>query len=239
MTARRRVATGACSARWCRTWSKASPTASRSAAESPALATVRRRRAASSSCSSATATTSISMCPRVLKRRPRPGDDRGQRNRQASGGPVRSRNPSLAQARALQGQGHQVPASTSSARKGRRSKMAKLSLFDRRRRRVRTALKSRAGGKPRLSVHRTGRHIYAQIIDDGAGKTVPPPRPSASSRRARTSMPPPRWATTSPPPPRRPASPPSCSIAAVTCSMAASRRWPMPPAKAGWSSEHG
>jgi large subunit ribosomal protein L18 len=50
--------------------------------------------------------------------------------------------------------------------------MAKLSLFDRRRRRVRTALKSRAGGKPRLSVHRTGRHIYAQVIDDASGKTV-------------------------------------------------------------------
>ena len=50
--------------------------------------------------------------------------------------------------------------------------MAKLSLFERRRRRVRTALKSRAGGKPRLSVHRTGRHIYAQVIDDAAGKTV-------------------------------------------------------------------
>ena len=50
--------------------------------------------------------------------------------------------------------------------------MAKLSLFERRRRRVRTALKSRAGGKPRLSVHRTGRHIYAQIIDDAEGKTV-------------------------------------------------------------------
>ena len=63
-------------------------------------------------------------------------------------------------------------ASTSSARKGRRSNIAKLSLFERRRRRVRPALKSRAGGKPRLSVHRTGRHIYAQIIDDAAGKTV-------------------------------------------------------------------
>lgn len=50
--------------------------------------------------------------------------------------------------------------------------MAKLSLFDRRRRRVRTALKARAGGRPRLSVHRTGRHIYAQIIDDAAGRTV-------------------------------------------------------------------
>jgi large subunit ribosomal protein L18 len=50
--------------------------------------------------------------------------------------------------------------------------MAKLSLFDRRARRVRTAIKARAGGKPRLSVHRSGRHIYAQIIDDAAGTTV-------------------------------------------------------------------
>ncbi|HWJ70060.1 MAG TPA: 50S ribosomal protein L18 [Sphingobium sp.] len=50
--------------------------------------------------------------------------------------------------------------------------MAKLSLFDRRARRVRTALKARAGGKPRLSVHRSGRHIYAQVIDDAAGRTL-------------------------------------------------------------------
>jgi len=50
--------------------------------------------------------------------------------------------------------------------------MAKLSLFDRRRRRVRTSLRERAAGKPRLSVHRSGRHIYAQVIDDVAGKTV-------------------------------------------------------------------
>ena len=50
--------------------------------------------------------------------------------------------------------------------------MAKLSLFDRRRRRVRTALKARSGGRPRLSVHRSGRHIYAQIIDDAQGLTI-------------------------------------------------------------------
>ena len=50
--------------------------------------------------------------------------------------------------------------------------MAKLSLFDRRRRRVRTTLRARAVGKPRLSVHRSGRHIYAQVIDDAAGKTL-------------------------------------------------------------------
>ena len=50
--------------------------------------------------------------------------------------------------------------------------MAKLSLFERRRRRVRTALRNRGADRPRLSVHRTGKHIYAQIIDDAAGKTV-------------------------------------------------------------------
>ena len=50
--------------------------------------------------------------------------------------------------------------------------MAKLSLFERRRRRVRTALRKRSGDKPRLSVHRTGQHIYAQIIDDKDGRTV-------------------------------------------------------------------
>ena len=50
--------------------------------------------------------------------------------------------------------------------------MAKLSLFDRRRRRVRTALRARGAVKPRLSVHRSGRHIYAQVIDDAAGKTL-------------------------------------------------------------------
>ncbi len=50
--------------------------------------------------------------------------------------------------------------------------MARLSLIDRRRRRVRSALRARASGKPRLSVHRSGRHIYAQVIDDAAGKTL-------------------------------------------------------------------
>lgn len=50
--------------------------------------------------------------------------------------------------------------------------MAKLSLFERRRRRVRSALRARATDRPRLSVHRTGRHIYAQVIDDAQGRTV-------------------------------------------------------------------
>ena len=50
--------------------------------------------------------------------------------------------------------------------------MAKFDPFSKRRQRVRTALRLRAGGRPRLSVHRSGRHIYAQVIDDAAGRTV-------------------------------------------------------------------
>ena len=50
--------------------------------------------------------------------------------------------------------------------------MAKLTLFERRRQRVRTSLRKRGGDRPRLSVHRSGRHIYAQVISDGEGRTL-------------------------------------------------------------------
>ena len=42
----------------------------------------------------------------------------------------------------------------------------------RRTRRVRHSLKRAANGRARLSVFRSSKHIYAQVIDDGAGKTV-------------------------------------------------------------------
>src|SRR5204863_273780 len=38
--------------------------------------------------------------------------------------------------------------------------------------RVRRSVKRAAAGRARLSVFRSGRHIYAQVIDDGAGKTL-------------------------------------------------------------------
>ena len=44
--------------------------------------------------------------------------------------------------------------------------------FVRRSRRVRHTLKQAANGRVRLSVFRSSKHIYAQIIDDRAGKTV-------------------------------------------------------------------
>ena len=46
------------------------------------------------------------------------------------------------------------------------------SLFERRRRRVRHQLRSKAGERPRLSVFRSSKHIYAQVIDDARGHTM-------------------------------------------------------------------
>ena len=45
-------------------------------------------------------------------------------------------------------------------------------MFEKRRARNRNSLKRRASGQPRLSVHRSSRHIYAQIIDDATGTTL-------------------------------------------------------------------
>ena len=45
-------------------------------------------------------------------------------------------------------------------------------LFEKRKGRVRTALRAASNGKMRLSVFRSGKHIYAQIIDDVKGVTV-------------------------------------------------------------------
>jgi large subunit ribosomal protein L18 len=51
--------------------------------------------------------------------------------------------------------------------------MAKNSAVTARRvHRVRRAIKAAANGRLRLSVHRSGMHIYAQVIDDLKGVTV-------------------------------------------------------------------
>lgn len=42
----------------------------------------------------------------------------------------------------------------------------------RRKNRTRFAVKASAHGRPRLSVFRSGRHIYAQIINDEDGRTM-------------------------------------------------------------------
>ena len=49
---------------------------------------------------------------------------------------------------------------------------AKQDLKTRRKTRLRFALRQKAGGRPRLSVFRSSKHIYAQVIDDGEGRTL-------------------------------------------------------------------
>jgi len=45
-------------------------------------------------------------------------------------------------------------------------------LFERRQRRVRYRIGQLAGGRPRLSIYRSGRHIYAQVVDDASMVTI-------------------------------------------------------------------
>jgi len=49
---------------------------------------------------------------------------------------------------------------------------AKQDLATRRRERLRFQLRQKAYGRPRLSVFRSGKNIYAQVIDDAKGHTV-------------------------------------------------------------------
>jgi len=49
---------------------------------------------------------------------------------------------------------------------------ANLELRERRRDRLRFQLRKKAGSRPRLSVFRSGKNIYAQIIDDVSGRTL-------------------------------------------------------------------
>jgi large subunit ribosomal protein L18 len=45
-------------------------------------------------------------------------------------------------------------------------------LFARRQCRLRAQIRRKAIGRPRLTVFRSSKHIYAQVIDDGKGATV-------------------------------------------------------------------
>ena len=49
---------------------------------------------------------------------------------------------------------------------------------DRRKARIRRAIVARSYGRPRLSVFRSSKQIYAQVIDDEKGVTIVTPKPT-------------------------------------------------------------
>ncbi|KAF0223878.1 MAG: large subunit ribosomal protein [Rhodospirillaceae bacterium] len=50
--------------------------------------------------------------------------------------------------------------------------MTPKELFERRKRRARASIAKKSGGRIRLSVFRSGKNIYVQVIDDVQGKTL-------------------------------------------------------------------
>ena len=91
--------------------------------------------------------------------------------------PGRRRNPQLSSAGALQGQGREVRRRIHLPQ-GRQEEvtepvMSRTKVTNaRRKQRVRLSLRRSAGGRPRLSVFRSSKHIYAQVIDDLKGETL-------------------------------------------------------------------
>src|ERR1700720_2780155 len=74
-----------------------------------------------------------------------------------------------------------MPMNLSSVRKARRSRKTKAricrmakdnTVTARRRARIRRSLRAHAYGKPRLTVFRSSKQIYCQIVDDGLGRTL-------------------------------------------------------------------
>src|SRR6185436_6594059 len=146
---------------------------------SPASVIAPRCRARRCSCSSASRMTSISRSLKASRSRrqsrPRSWSPASTSRRSGTSPPksADSVRPSHTKARASS-----TPTSTSSARKGRRSRGRAMSrLTDRTARRtasVRRKVKLAAGtsGRARLSVFRSSKHIYAQLIDDVKGATL-------------------------------------------------------------------
>jgi large subunit ribosomal protein L18 len=68
-----------------------------------------------------------------------------------------------------------MPASRFGARKARQSNSMATFIRKAARERVHRRIRKKVEGtaqRPRLSVHFSGRHVYAQLVDDHAGKTL-------------------------------------------------------------------
>ena len=104
--------------------------------------------------------------------------------------------------------------------------------------RVRKTLANRLNGRPRLSVHRSSKNIYAQVIDDTKGVTIASASTLEKDFKAAHKTGADKAAADSrrqaalPNAPSRPVSRTSSLIVAATFIMGASKRSPKPPVRA-------
>ena len=147
-------------------------------------------------------------------------------HRQAAGRPSGGEHPQDPQARAVQGQGRALRGRVR-AQEGRQGSegsrvmqaAAKREGRVRRHARVRKKVSGTAE-RPRLAVYRSNRHIYAQLVDDAAARTLASAS-DAGHRATVTRAPGPSgWARPWPSGRRRPASNAWCSTAAAACTTA-------------------
>ena len=180
---------------------------------------------------------------------PVPDPDRGQGHRQGKGRPGGRRYPQAAQARALQGQGRPLRQRACAAQGWKGSEvMARTSDRTRLRIRRHDRVRAKVTGtpeRPRLAVHRSNRHISAQLIDDTTGRTlaaastVSSPTSGRNWERAAavTSRAPNRLDTSSARGPRRQASPKWSSTAGDSCTTGGSPPWLTRRGPRDWSSK--
>ena len=166
---------------------------------------------------------------------PQPDAHHRQGHLQAAGRRDRRGHPQAAAAGALQGQGHPLRGRVRRP-EGRQARMTVVTSPQRRlkrRRRVRAKVRGTAE-RPRISVFRSNRGIFAQLIDDDAGphagrRQLDRGRPALAQADGAGHAGPARcWPSARRPPASRPRS----STAAATSTTAASRPWPRAPARA-------
>src|SRR5205814_4058649 len=101
--------------------------------------------------------------------------DRDLGHRQETCRPGRRRYPGFLSAGAIQGQGRSLYWRTDPAQ-GRQNRPVKMATNRKAaRKRIHHRIRKTVSGtseRPRLAVHFSGRHVYAQAIDDDAGKTL-------------------------------------------------------------------
>ena len=120
--------------------------------------------------------------------------DHGRWHRQEAGRPDRGRDPRVPRSRALQGQGREIRRRIHLPQ-GRQEEVrappwpSPTMSTERRKARVRRAIAPQAGGRPRLSVFRSSKQIYAQVIDDEQGAHARARRPRSRRCCARSSRP--------------------------------------------------